>query len=630
VQERIPIYLAAIGPKNTALAGEIADGWIPTLFSPEHVSELRPLLQEGAERSGKSLDHFDIAPTVSLCITDDLAAGRDTMRPFIALYVGGMGSRKQNFYNQLIQRYGYHAEAQTIQDLYLEGKRDEAMAAIPDALIDTVSLCGPPDVIRERLAVYRDAGVGTLGITPTAFTAQERLQQLRLLAELAAGPEGAPVASDRAGGQPARARARPPRRVLLGAFGDPGHAFPMIALGRALVARGHHVTLQTWRRWQEHVRAEGIDFAPAPEYQVFPSGAPGSPPLDFYEAVVHATADTLPLMRELQPHVVVADILTLAPALAAEIDQRPCATLIPHVHPHGPPDFPIYSLGARLPSTAVGRALWRQGQRAVDRGLERGRVELNQTRSRLGLPALGYVHGGISRQLALVATFPQLEYPRTTGGSADGSHGGWPANTHVVGPLMWEPPANDVELPSGAAGVRPDAPLVLIAPSTAQDAEHTLLRAALRGLAHAPVRVLATYNRRLPPRPLPVPANARVVDWVSYARTMPHCDIVVCHAGHGTLVRALASGCAVVACPAVGDMNENAARVDWAGAGVRVPRRFVTPRVLGLAVERALGEPAIRARAREFAAWAGGHDAGAAAAVLVEGLATRHEPNLVG
>ena len=128
VQERIPIYLAAIGPKNTALAGEIADGWIPTLFSPEHVSELRPLLQEGADRSGKSLDDFDIAPTVSLCITDDLEGARNRMRPFIALYVGGMGSRKQNFYNQLVSRYGYEAEAKTIQDLYLEGKREEAMA----------------------------------------------------------------------------------------------------------------------------------------------------------------------------------------------------------------------------------------------------------------------------------------------------------------------------------------------------------------------------------------------------------------------------------------------------------------------------------------------------------------------
>jgi F420-dependent oxidoreductase-like protein len=184
VQDRIPVYLAAIGPKNTTLAGEIADGWIPTLFSPEHVSELRPLLQEGADRVGRTLDDFDIAPTVNVFVTEDLEGARNAMRPFIALYVGGMGSRKQNFYNQLIQRYGFENEAKQIQDLYLEGKREEAMAAIPDALIDSVSLCGPPEVVRERLAVYRDAGVGTLGVTPLAFTVSERLDQLRLVAEL--------------------------------------------------------------------------------------------------------------------------------------------------------------------------------------------------------------------------------------------------------------------------------------------------------------------------------------------------------------------------------------------------------------------------------------------------------------
>ncbi len=185
VQERIPIYLAAIGPKNTALAGEIADGWIPTLFSPEHVSQLRPLLEEGAARSGKSLDGFDIAPTVNVFITDDLEAARNAMRPFIALYVGGMGSRKQNFYNNLVQRYGFEQEAAKIQELYLEGKREEAMAAIPDRLIDMVSLCGPAEQVRDRLAVYREAGVGTLGVTPLAFDAESRLQQLRQLAELA-------------------------------------------------------------------------------------------------------------------------------------------------------------------------------------------------------------------------------------------------------------------------------------------------------------------------------------------------------------------------------------------------------------------------------------------------------------
>jgi hypothetical protein len=119
-------------------------------------------------------------------VTDDLATGRDAMRPFIALYVGGMGSRDKNFYNQLVQRYGFEDAAREVQDLYLDGKREEAMAALPDELIDLVSLCGPPDHVRERLAVYRDAGVGTLGITPMAWDKDGRLEQLRLVAELAA------------------------------------------------------------------------------------------------------------------------------------------------------------------------------------------------------------------------------------------------------------------------------------------------------------------------------------------------------------------------------------------------------------------------------------------------------------
>jgi F420-dependent oxidoreductase-like protein len=185
VQDRIPIYLAAIGPNNTRLAGEIADGVIPFLFSPEHVSEVRPLLEEGAARVGRDLDGFDIAPTVNVFVTDDLAAARDAMRPFLALYVGGMGSREKNFYNQLVQRYGFEDAAREVQDLYLEGKRDEAMAALPDELIDLVSLCGPPDRVRERLDVFREAGVGTLGVSPMAWDRDGRLEQLRLVAELA-------------------------------------------------------------------------------------------------------------------------------------------------------------------------------------------------------------------------------------------------------------------------------------------------------------------------------------------------------------------------------------------------------------------------------------------------------------
>ena len=335
-------------------------------------------------------------------------------------------------------------------------------------------------------------------------------------------------------------------RLLLGAFGDPGHAFPMIALGRALLAHGHDVTLQTWERWREPVEAEGITFTPAPEYGAFPIG---DHPLDFYEAVVYATRDTLPLVRELQPDLVVHDILTLGPSLAAELLDIPRATLVPHVSPEAGPGFPIYSFGARLPRTAVGRAFWERAHLPVRRGLESGRLALNHTREQVGLPPLPYPHGGTSKELALVATFPQLEYPRP-----------WPAHVHVVGPLMWEPPAQEVLLPPG------DDPLVLVAPSTSQDPDHRLLHAALRGLADAPVRVLATYNRRLPSRPLPVPDNTTVVDWVSYARTLPHCDAIVCHAGHGTLGRALSLGVPVVACPVAGDMNENAARL--AGQGL--------------------------------------------------------------
>jgi len=186
VQERIPIYLAAIGPKNTALAGEIADGWLPAFFSPEHVAELRGLLEEGAARSGRSLEGFDIAPSVNIFVDDDLELARNVMRPALALYIGGMGSREQNFYNKLTQRYGFEAAAKEVQDLYLEGKKAEACAAIPDELVDMVSLCGPADLVRERIGVFRDAGVGSLLITPMAFTVEDRLAQVRAAAELAA------------------------------------------------------------------------------------------------------------------------------------------------------------------------------------------------------------------------------------------------------------------------------------------------------------------------------------------------------------------------------------------------------------------------------------------------------------
>jgi F420-dependent oxidoreductase-like protein len=191
VQERMPIYIAAIGPKNTQLTGEIADGWMPTFFSPEHVGEFRELLEEGAARAdgngggGKKIDDsFDIAPNVSLCISDDIDAARDVMRPLLALYVGGMGSRDKNFYNALVRRYGFEAAAEEVQELYLSGKKDEAAAALPADLIDKTALVGPVDRVRERLELYREAGVGTLITTPIAPDMEGRSKMLRALADL--------------------------------------------------------------------------------------------------------------------------------------------------------------------------------------------------------------------------------------------------------------------------------------------------------------------------------------------------------------------------------------------------------------------------------------------------------------
>ncbi len=373
----------------------------------------------------------------------------------------------------------------------------------------------------------------------------------------------------------------------------------MIALGRELAGRGHAVTLQTWRRWQADVQREGMTFAAAPEYHVFPTR---ERPLTPYEAVERATRDTVELVGAVRPDVVVADILTLAPALAGELAGVPVATVIPHLDPRMPPGSAPYSCGARLPRTRVGRALWRGADPLLSHGLALGRSQLNETRRRLGLAPLERVHGGISEGLSLAATFPQLEYPRR-----------WPPGAHVCGPLMWEPPGGDVAPPPG------EDPLVLVAPSTSQDADQTLLRATLEGLAAMPVRVLASSNRR--PPSTTVPANARLVDWVSYARTMPGCEIVVCHGGHGTVARALASGCVVVVVPAAGDMNETAARVEWAGVGVRLPRRLVGPRGLELAVGRALARPHLRAGARRLQRWAARHDGAVRAADLVESFA---------
>lgn len=384
-----------------------------------------------------------------------------------------------------------------------------------------------------------------------------------------------------------------------------------MALGRRLAERGNEVWVQTWTRWQDDVEAAGLHFAPAPEYRTFPQL--GEEPLKPYAAVRRAAIDTIPLVEEVRPDAIVADILTLGPALAGERCGVPVATLIPHLDPRTEPGWPPFSSGARPASSRAGKALWRGMGALVDRSLDTGQRELNEVRADVGLPPVAGHHGGISRQLALVGSVPQLDYPRRQRSP----------NTHTVGPFVWEPPSEAVALPPG------DDPLVVVAPSTSQDPDGHLLRSALRGLADAPVRVLAAENRtsaaataRLPR--LDVPDNARLVPWMSYSQVMPAADVIVCHAGHGTLLRALAYGKPVIAIPAGGDMFENAARLAWSGAGIRLPRRLAGPRALGAAVMAAVRDPSYAERAREIADWVAQGDGADRAAPLVEALATAH------
>jgi MGT family glycosyltransferase len=390
-------------------------------------------------------------------------------------------------------------------------------------------------------------------------------------------------------------------RVLVAAFGDPGHVFPAISLGRALAGRGHEVVVETWEERRGAVEGAGLGFAAAEEYKMFPPPEPDS--ADGQHAADAARA-LLPLLEEMRPHVAVSDILTLAPALAAERAGVPLATLIPHIYPVVEAGKPFFAIGLRPPRTPVGTAIWRAGQRALDVGLEHGRRDLNLQRQRLDLPSIERFHGGISADLALVATYPQLEYPRQ-----------WPTGVEVTGPMTFEVPHPEIELPPG------ERPLVLVAPSTAHDSENHLVRTALAALADEPVRVVATTNRVFPQRPIEVPSNAVLVDWLSYSQLMPAASLVISHGGHGTVARALGAGTPILICPIAGDMSETAMRVAWARAGLSLPWRLCRPSPLRWAAQRILDDPSFAVAAGKIAAWGRANDGAQRGAELVENLA---------
>ena len=179
VRNEVPIYLAAIGPKNVALTAEIADGWLPIFFSPERAPGVHgPALEEGFARRGGRPEGWDLAPLVPVLMDDDVQACRDFLKPMLALYVGGMGARGQNFYTRLAMRYGFEAEAAAIQDHYLAGRKGDAAAAVPDALVDEIALVGSRDRIADRLAAWRESGVTTMVLQARQRDALQALAEL--------------------------------------------------------------------------------------------------------------------------------------------------------------------------------------------------------------------------------------------------------------------------------------------------------------------------------------------------------------------------------------------------------------------------------------------------------------------
>ena len=191
VRERIPIALAALGPRNVALAAEIAEGWLPILYVPERAGLLwGAALAEGQAKRDPALGPLDVVASAALCLTDDPQVARkalDDQRPFVALYAGGMGARGRNFYNDVVRGYGWADEARQIQDLYLDGKKDAAAAAVPREMLEAMSLIGPRRHVAERLAVFAEAGVTTVNVTPLGGSTAERVAQVETVVELAGG-----------------------------------------------------------------------------------------------------------------------------------------------------------------------------------------------------------------------------------------------------------------------------------------------------------------------------------------------------------------------------------------------------------------------------------------------------------
>ena len=385
-------------------------------------------------------------------------------------------------------------------------------------------------------------------------------------------------------------------RVVLGAAGLAGHAFPILALAGELRSRNHEVAVETSARWQDTVEDLGATFIAATE-----SIAEPGMEVDGRPTLVEAVRRLEPRIREFRPAIVVADLFSWTPALAADVTGTLRATLMHHPFPLSAPGYPPFPLGFTAPRTPLGSVAWRALDPLLNARFRSSTVALDQVRMELGLVPAGRPISAISEHLGLVATFPQLEYPRN-----------WPAHVHITGPLHFEPKVAEVELPEG------EGPLVIVASSTAQDPDLELVRLAFDALAGEPMRLLVSSSRHATALSTEAPANAKVVEWLSFSTNLKAARAMITHGGHGTLARGLSQGVPLVVCPQGADQPENGARVAWAGAGICVKRRRRTPTRLRSAVRAVLADPSYRERARELAAWDRDHPGVRTAADLVE------------
>lgn len=391
-------------------------------------------------------------------------------------------------------------------------------------------------------------------------------------------------------------------RVICASVAATGHFLPTLALARELDARGNEVVLVAPERWRAQVEALGLELIPLEEPSVRENGGEAGP-----RTLAAVARSAVPMIRDRRPHVVVGDPFAQAPMLAAEAAGAKIATLIPDPYHVPLPGLPVFAQGLLPPRSALGRGAWRVAWPLAERARHRVQGMLNQTRGQLDLPPLERLDGVISDGLAMVATFPQLEYPRD-----------WPATVHVTGPMLFDLPAARIELPPG------DEPLiVVVASTTGLGSASAFIEIALEAFAAEPVRVVATTSRPGDLWPAPVPDNATIVDWLDFGVVLPQAGAVVCHGGHGTVARALAAGVPALICPIGGNTPQTGVRVAWAGAGLMLPRRLLGRRPLRWAVRRLLADRRIAARARGLAGWGRANHGPTRGAELVESYARR-------